>query len=104
MKASLNSYISNLSGGELSILEEIILQKYKKFKKFYWLIKPYSDDISSMKYNFTDSNVLDIEIEFTSDTEKSIPKDIKKDLKGSEYKINCEINDNIMKLIITYKE
>ena len=104
MKASLTSYISNLSGGELSILEDIILEKYKKFKKFYWLIKPYSDHINNMKYNFTDSNILDIEIEFNEECTESIPKDIKKELKESDYKINCEINKNIMKLVIKYKE
>ena len=40
MKASLNTYISNLSDNKLDILKEIILNKYKKFIKFYWLIKP----------------------------------------------------------------
>jgi len=101
MKASLNTYISNLSDNKLDILKEIILNKYKKFIKFYWLIKPYSDDIINMKYNFSDQNTLDTEVTFNKNIDTTI---IESDLNESDYIVHCEIEKNKMKLTIIYDE
>lgn len=50
MKKSIPEYIRVLSDNDFSILEEIFLDKYEKFLELYWLIRNYSENIVSLKY------------------------------------------------------
>lgn len=101
MKASLTTFISNLSDDNFEVFEEIVLHKYKKFIKFYWLVKPYSEEITKMKYNFSSQNILDVDITFTKKIDMSI---IEEKLNESEYDVECKIEKNKMKLNITCDE
>lgn len=51
MKKSMSEYIKALTDNDFSILEELIQCKYRKFVKFYWMIKEHSDMISDISYN-----------------------------------------------------
>ena len=82
MKASLSEYMKALSGDQFSILEEIIQHKYRKFMSFFDLINEYSDDIESMKYNFTDQNTLDIELSMK--TKRSLKNELIEVMKHSK--------------------
>ena len=47
----MSEYIKALTDDDFSILEEIIQCKYRKFIKFYWMIKEHSDMIIDMVYD-----------------------------------------------------
>ena len=53
MKKSMPEYIKALSDDKFEILQEIFENKYFKFLQLYWLIRQYSDYISSLKYKST---------------------------------------------------
>lgn len=104
MNESLTDFVTELAGSDITVLEEIIDKKYLKFKKFFELMRGYKDDIKSLKYEFSDSEKLDISIAL----KKKITLDDKKDLiekwKEAGYQIKSEIKDQKMKLTIKYKE
>lgn len=50
MKTDMISCVRAVSGNSYDILEEIISSKYRKFCQLYWLIKEWSEVISSIKY------------------------------------------------------
>ena len=104
MKKSLTDYAASLSGSNIEILEEIIAKKYRKFVKFFNLMKDYTDDISKIEYEFSDDATLSIKIEFS----KSVKLDDKKELiagwKKSGYDIDYKISGKKMKLVIIYPE
>lgn len=104
MKASLTEYIKQLSGNELSILEEIISKKYRKFINFFSLVQDISDDIISLKYNFTDDSTLDIELGLKKSVSKDMKDDIFKELELSGYKIEMKKSNKKLKMIIIYDE
>ena len=65
MKKSLTEYASVLSGKKLSTLEEIVGMKYKKFIRFYEIIKDQSEYIKKMEYVFTDIESLAVDVILT---------------------------------------
>ena len=105
MKASLSEYMKSLSGSELSILEEVICKKYRKFMNFFSLVKDFSDNIVSLKYNFADENTLDIELTLKN-TDSEIKEEIKEEMIASGYKVETRKNkkNKKMKLVIIYDE
>lgn len=104
MKASLSEYMKEISGNELSILEEIISKKYRKFMNFFSLVKDYSDEIVSIKYNFTENTVLDLELSMKGKTKKELKKDMIQEMMDSGYKVESRCTAKKIKLIITYEE
>src|SRR5574344_2114725 len=71
MKKTMVEYISVLSENKIDLLEEIIKHKYKKFTELYWMLKDYSNYISSLKYKSTKKEILKIEVKFSGiDVEK----------------------------------
>lgn len=104
MKKSLTDYAASLSGSNIEILEEIIDKKYRKFVKFFNLMKDYTDDISKIEYEFSDDTTLSVKIEFT----KSVKLDDKKELisswEQSGYQIDYTISGKKMKVEIIYPE
>ena len=50
MKKSLTEYASALSGSSIDCLEEIVGKKYKKFIRFYDILKDQSEYIKKMEY------------------------------------------------------
>jgi hypothetical protein len=63
MKQSYTSYLNVLSGTRLNVLENLVTNKYTKFRKFYKIVSKFSGDIAHMCYKFSeDSDSLDIDI------------------------------------------
>jgi hypothetical protein len=104
MKESLTDFASEVSGSDIAILEDIIDKKYLKFKKFFDLIRSYTDDIKSLEYEFSDDDVLSIEANF----KKKVTLDDKKELisnwKDAGYDVSHKIDGKKMKIKIEYKE
>lgn len=61
VKQNLADYMTSLSDNNYDILEEIFLNKYRKFITLYWLLSKYSEYIDSLKYCETDKDILKIE-------------------------------------------
>ena len=60
MKKSMDSYINDMTSGNLDTLEKIISVQYRKFVRFYNLINEYSSLISKLKYEFNSPSSLDV--------------------------------------------
>ena len=104
MKASLSEYMKQLSGNELSILEEVISKKYRKFMNFFNLVREYSNFIESLKYNFTDMNSLDIELNMKNSKKCEIRKELIEELNLLGYEVESKTSGKKMNLIIIYDE
>lgn len=73
------SYICAMSEGDIDILEDIFINKYREFIDFYWMIKDLSDDIRSLSYDKKKKDCLCIK--FTLDSLN--PEDIATKLRQS---------------------
>ena len=66
MTKSMTEYLNDLTSSDLNTLDQIITLQYRKFVRFYKLIKDYSDNIKKVKYEFSSSSSLDILIVFNT--------------------------------------
>ena len=80
------AYITELSGDDFEILEEIFIDKYQKFIQLYWLLKGYSENISKLQYNSSDKNELNISVKIMN---------IKPDVIITELSDNIDDGDDI---------
>lgn len=104
MKKSLIDYISSLSNSSEDILEDIISTKYRKFIKFFTLLKDYSEYIKKMEYEFADKNTLSVKIVFSKAVDMDDKKGLISSWKELGYKIDSKISGKKMKLEIYYEE
>ena len=105
MKKSLTDYATALSGSDFDILETIINDKYLKFKKFFKLLKPHTDDIKEMKYVVDDEkDVLHTEITFKKKVSLDDKKELISEWKKSGYGVDYKIDGKVLDLKIKYKE
>lgn len=104
MKKSLTEYASILSCSKLEYLEEIVGMKYKKFIRFYQILRDQSEYIKDMKYDFTEIDELSATITFTKNISLDDKKDLIDDMKAAGYKIDSKITGKKVKLKIKYKE
>lgn len=104
MKKSLTEYVSALTGTDMEAFEDIIVTKYKKFLKFYEIIKEYSDNVTELEYEFSDDNTLSVNVSFDKDIK--IDKDeLISDMESSGYVVEkSKIKSKKIKLKITYDE
>lgn len=86
MNSSMPAYITELSGNNFDILEEIFIDKYQKFIQLYWLLKAYSENISKLHYNDSDKNELNISVKVSN---------IKPDVIITEISENIDDGDDI---------
>lgn len=99
-------YIGSLSGSDMDIFEELISNKFKKFRHFYRLVEDVSEKIDKLHYNFTSSSSLEVSIEL-HDGEK--PKEVAKYLQDktndkTNYECNIVIKKEELKITITLEE
>ena len=86
MKKSMTQYINDMTSGDLETLEKIISFQYKKFVRFYKLIREYSGLISKLKYEFNSTSSLDVLLYM--DTKRDLQKlcdEIESAMQKSEY-------------------
>ena len=51
MLQTMPSYICAMSEGDIDVLEEIFIDKYFEFIDLYWMLRDYSEDISTITYD-----------------------------------------------------
>ena len=70
MERTYTQYLNELSGNRMDILEEIVGQKFKKFKKMYKILSKRSSDIAHISYRFSESaDSLDVDITVSQDVD-----------------------------------
>lgn len=84
MKQSLPEYLFFLSGNDYDILEEIFDFKYRKFIRFFWLIRDYSEYITSLSYKTSKKDSLKIEITITKLKPDKMMESLKKNIKDTD--------------------
>ena len=99
MVKSMTAYVAALSGDNYDILEEIFLEKFKKFSCLYWLICDYTEYIDELQYNKTDNDILSIDVVMTSKAKKLLEKINKQNEEGvtascSNKTVSIEIRKN----------
>lgn len=104
MKKSLTDYAASLSGSNIEILEEIIEKKYRKFVKFFNLMKDYTDAISKLEYEFSDETTLSVKMSFTKSVKLDEKKELISDWEKSGYNVDYDISGKKMKIVITHPE
>lgn len=63
MERTYTQYLNELSGNRMDILEEIVRQKFRKFKKLYKILSKRSSDIAHISYRFSETDdSLDVDI------------------------------------------
>lgn len=63
MKQSYTDYLDELCGNRMDVLETLITSQYRKFKKFYKIMKKHSSEIAHMAYRIEpDSDSLSVDI------------------------------------------
>lgn len=84
MKKTMSNYLSTLSDNNFSVLEEIVVYKYKKFIDLYWLLKSYSDYISLLNYNDAPNDTLKIEVSMIGVDIEKVMKKLQKKIQDKE--------------------
>ena len=102
----MTEYMNSLTGDNLDTLEKIISHQYRKFVRFYFLVKEYSDIIDKLCYEFNSESSLDIIIKFKSkkDDLKSIKKELDKMISKNDYIGSVEIIKKDMMISISMEE
>ena len=82
-----------MTSGNLDTLEKIVSKQYRKFIRFYNLIREYSELVSKVKYEFNSDSSLDILLYFdTKRNLKSICSEIESKMDDSEYEGSIELS------------
>ena len=105
MKKDMIEYLSALSSNDYDAFEKIISLQYRKFVRFYKLVREYSDIISKIKYDFKSPSSLDVVLNF--DTKKnisSIKKELESSMKESEYEGEIKLLRKNMYISISLEE
>ena len=104
MKADMIEYIKALSDKNYELIEEIVVKKYKKFINFFELVRDYGHDITNLKYNLSDDNILDVTITMKNNIKKSVKKEMVNELEKIGYIIDVDIKKRKLNIKITYTE
>ena len=105
MKKSLTDYISALTGTSTEMFEDLIGNKFRKFLKFFEIVKDYSEYIKKLDYEVSDKDALIVKIEFTKDVSLDDKKDLISEMKESGYSIEkSKLKSKHLELKIIYKE
>lgn len=103
MKKSMPEYITTLSENDFEILEEIFIDKYDKFLNVYWLIRDYSDYITTLKYKKTSKETLKIEFTVAKLSVDKVINEINSNVKADSG-IEVSKDSKIIKIKITKDE
>lgn len=104
MKKSLTAYLATLSNSDDTIFEEILSKKYRKFTKLFCLVKDYSEYITKMNYEATDSETLSVTITFTKNVKMDIPSQLISSWRSLGYEIEATLKGKKMTVRIRYPE
>lgn len=101
MKKNISEFVTNLSNGDFSVLEDIFENKYRKFLSVYWMICNYSNNIKSLEYKKTKKDKLKINL-----TVDINPLEILDNINNSisEDNVNIKCEKNTIYIIINGEE
>ena len=86
MKADMAEYLNALVSDDFDTFEQIISLQYRKFTRFYKLVKNYSSQIEKLRYSFTDPSSLDITLYMNDNTDmKELKNDIETSMERNGY-------------------
>lgn len=60
MERKMTTFASNMVGDNIELLYDVVCKKFKKFKLFYRLVEELSEDIKSLKYEFSSDTSLNV--------------------------------------------
>ena len=100
MKKSMPAYITELSGNDFEVLENIFLYKYQKFIQLYWMISNYNDNITQMQYNQSDNDELHIEFKVSQIKPNKVVQELESELDDSDG-ISIWISKKVIHISIT---
>ena len=104
MNESLTDYAAALSGSDMDTLDDISTNKYRKFIKFFSLVRDHTKDIKKLEYEFTAADTLSITITFTKKVSLADKQDMIADMEKSGYKVEATYVGKKVKLKIKYPE
>ena len=104
MKKCMTNYLYALSEDDADVLFEIISFKYRKFIDLYWLLKDYSDNITSLRYkDKTEKNILQIAVTFSGIESKAVARILKSSPARTE-NVSIDVVDKNSMMIELRKE
>lgn len=104
MKKSMPEFITALSDNNFDVLEEIFLDKFLKFSQLYWLLKDYSDYITSLSYKETKKDKLKVEVTFAKLKMDKILSELNESISEDANNILIWNNKKILHIEITRDE
>lgn len=105
MKQDMTEYLNNMTSGSFDTLEKIISLQYRKFVRFYKLVKEYSSLITKLKYTFVDGSTLNIVLVMDPSADmKSIKKELESSIKKSQYEGSIKIQKKNFIISLTLQE
>ena len=103
MHNSMPDYITELSGNDFEVLEEIFVDKYNKFIHLYWLLKEYSENISELHYNSSGKDELNISVKVVNVKPSTFMEELSDSIDNSEA-ITIWNNKRLIQICIKDKE
>lgn len=104
MKATLTEFISVLSKKDRKTLEDLLSNKYRKFTKLFYLVKDYTDNIEKIKYNFSNKEILNVDIIFSKKVSVELKKELLESMEENGYIVDYTLTEKKLKMVITYDE
>ena len=98
MVGTMTAFLYDMVEDVFDRLDDIMIYKYPKFIKCYWILKRYSEDISKVKYDDDDDDSLTITVYAEKKkTIVAIAEDLD-DYEDSEYSIvyNANVDDKVI--------
>ena len=105
MEKNYFSYVNEITEGNLESLYQLISLQYKKFVRFYSLVKDYSSLITKVKYEFNSPSSLDVVLYFqTTKKLATIKKEFDDKIANSDYSGTIEVGKNKLSMSIVLDE
>lgn len=105
MKNDMAEYLNALASGNFDTFEQIISLQYRKFVRFYKLVKQYSRSIDKLKYHFHDAESLDVVLNMESGSDmKDIKKELESSMERNGYDGSIKIQKNNLHISIVLAE
>ena len=101
VERSIPSYIETACSGNFEILEEIFEDKYSEFLDCYWLLKEYTEFITTLEYEKNKKN-LEINISFKDLKISDIVESLKENVPKGKH-VDISSNKKVIYLIF-YKK
>ena len=105
MNQNMAEYLNAMTLGDLDSLEEIISHQYRKFVRFYKLVKKFSSAIVKLKYEFGDASSLSVVLTMESASDaKELKSYLDKTLGENDYEGSASVNKKTVNVSVILQE